>query len=123
MTKVLPHDAQKTLSVVSRQLSEGLGEVSAEQATDLVLAYEPVWAIGTGKTATPADAQAVHAAIRGRLSEVRGADLAAGVRVIYGGSVKPENAGQLLAEPDIDGALVGGASLETKTFLPIVEAA
>ena len=116
-------EAGTTNQVVLGQLDAALEGLSDAEVSRLIVAYEPVWAIGTGKTATPADAQAVHAAIRGRLSEVRGADLAAGVRVIYGGSVKPENAGQLLAEPDIDGALVGGASLETKTFLPIVEAA
>jgi triosephosphate isomerase len=116
-------DGQKTLSVVSRQLSEGLGEVSAEQATDLVLAYEPVWAIGTGRTATPAQAQEVHAHIRGELDRRFGTAFAAAVRIQYGGSVKPENAKDLFGQADIDGGLIGGASLTSEAFLAIAQAA
>ena len=88
-----------------------------------VIAYEPVWAIGTGRTATPADAQAVHAAIRRRLAERLGPALSDGTRILYGGSVKADNAASLMAEPDVDGALVGGASLDATAFAAIVAAA
>jgi triosephosphate isomerase len=89
----------------------------------VVIAYEPVWAIGTGRTATPAQAQEVHAHIRKRLGERFGADIAAAMRIQYGGSVKPSNAEALMAQADIDGALVGGASLEAADFVAIVKAA
>jgi triosephosphate isomerase len=112
-----------TVGVVLGQISAGLAGFSNEALADLVVAYEPVWAIGTGKTATPEDAQAVHAAIRDHLKAERGADLAGRVRVLYGGSVKADNAVQLLAQPDIDGALVGGASLVLDQFMAIVAAA
>jgi triosephosphate isomerase len=88
-----------------------------------VIAYEPVWAIGTGRTATPAQAQEVHAHLRKRLADQLGTAAAASIRIQYGGSVKPGNAAQLMAEPDIDGALVGGASLEAADFIAIVKAA
>ncbi|MEX0759567.1 MAG: triose-phosphate isomerase, partial [Tistlia sp.] len=88
----------------------------------LVLAYEPVWAIGTGKTATPEDAAEVHRAIRGALAERYGAEAAGAVRILYGGSVKPENAAALLGDADVDGALVGGASLKADDFWRIAEA-
>ena len=87
-----------------------------------MIAYEPVWAIGTGRTATPAQAQEVHAHIRKRLAERFGADRRRAIRIQYGGSVKPSNAEALMAEPDIDGALVGGASLEAADFIAIVKA-
>ncbi len=112
-------DASKTVEVVLGQLVAGLGEASAETAGSAVIAYEPVWAIGTGRTAQPNDAQAVHEKIREALTERGLGDL----RVLYGGSVKPANAQELLAQPDIDGALVGGASLDPESFTAIVDAA
>ena len=105
------------------QLDGALAGIPAEQAESIVVAYEPVWAIGTGKVATPADAQEVCAAIRLRLTERYSPELAAGVRVLYGGSVKATNAGDILAQPDIDGALVGGASLDAEEFAGICVAA
>jgi triosephosphate isomerase len=105
------------------QLAEALVGVSAEQAESLVVAYEPVWAIGTGKVATPDDAQEVCGAIRARLGELYSPELAAGVRILYGGSVKASNAAEILAQPDIDGALVGGASLDPVEFSAICVAA
>ncbi len=111
-----------TFEVVLRQLDRGLGDLEAERLATLVVAYEPVWAIGTGKNASPADAQEVHARIRGRVAETKGRTLAESLRILYGGSVKPDNAADLLAQPDVDGALVGGASLKAETFLPIIRA-
>jgi triosephosphate isomerase len=117
-------DAGKTLEIVDAQLAGGLDGIAPDVArTRLVIAYEPVWAIGTGRTATPAQAQEVHAHIRKRLTERFGAAVAGEVRIQYGGSVKPSNAEALMAEPDIDGALVGGASLEAADFVAIVKAA
>jgi triosephosphate isomerase len=101
------------------QLSAALAGVPAEKARSVVVAYEPVWAIGTGEVATPADAQEVCAAIRTRLAELYSGDLADGVRVLYGGSVKPDNVAGIMAEPDIDGALVGGASIDADAFTAI----
>jgi triosephosphate isomerase len=116
-------DANRTLDVVDAQLAGGLEGIDAGVAQQrLVIAYEPVWAIGTGRTATPAQAQEVHAHIRKRLAERFGAATAAAVRIQYGGSVKPSNAEALMSEPDIDGALVGGASLEAADFVAIVKA-
>ena len=116
-------DANRTLEVVDAQLAGGLDGIDAAVAAErLVIAYEPVWAIGTGRTATPAQAQEVHAHIRKRLAERFGAPTAAAIRIQYGGSVKPSNAEALMAEPDIDGALVGGASLEAADFVAIVKA-
>lgn len=116
-------DAGRTLAVVDEQLAGGLSGIDASAAATLVIAYEPVWAIGTGRTATPAQAQEVHAHIRARLADRLGAVAAAAIRIQYGGSVKPSNADALMAEPDIDGALVGGASLEAADFVAIVKAA
>ncbi|HEX3481194.1 MAG TPA: triose-phosphate isomerase [Kofleriaceae bacterium] len=116
-------DAGRTLVVVDDQLAGGLAGIDAASAARLVIAYEPVWAIGTGRTATPAQAQEVHAHIRRRLAERLGAEAAAAIRIQYGGSVKPGNAEALMAEADIDGALVGGASLEATDFVAIVKAA
>jgi triosephosphate isomerase len=105
------------------QLSAGLAGVSADQAASVVIAYEPVWAIGTGKVATPADAQEVCEAIRGQLAQLYSTELAAGVRILYGGSVKSTNAGEIVGQPDVDGALVGGASLDGAEFAGICIAA
>jgi len=102
------------------QLNAALDGVSADQARTLVIAYEPVWAIGTGEVATPEDAQEVCGALRGTLGELYDADLAAGVRVLYGGSVKPDNVAAIMAEADVDGALVGGASLSVEDFAAVV---
>jgi len=112
----------QTLEVVGTQLTEGLAGLPPEAAASLVIAYEPVWAIGTGLTATPDQAQEVHAFIRGRLPDLLGPG-GADIRILYGGSVTPENAASLLAEADIDGALVGGASLKSDSFLKIIAAA
>ncbi len=112
----------KTLARVGKQLEDGLAGLSALTGEQLVLAYEPVWAIGTGLTATPQQAQEVHAFIRSLLRELVGA-AAEDVRILYGGSVTPDNAAELLAEADIDGALVGGASLKAASFLGIIAAA
>jgi triosephosphate isomerase len=102
------------------QLDGGLAGVTAKQAATLVVAYEPVWAIGTGEVATPDDAQEVCGAIRGRLGELYSADVAAAVRVLYGGSVKAANVAGIMAQPDVDGALVGGASIDPGEFASIV---
>ena len=112
-----------TVGVVLGQVAAGLAGIANEALAELVIAYEPVWAIGTGKTATPADAQAVHAALRAQLVHERGADFGAKVRILYGGSVKADNAAQLLGQADIDGALVGGASLVPEQFMAIAAAA
>ncbi len=116
-------DAGQTEDVVAGQLTGSLAGLSAEQMAGIVLAYEPVWAIGTGRTATPAQAQEVHRLIRDWLGERFGQETGARVVVQYGGSVKPDNAAELLACPDIDGALVGGASLKASDFLAIIKAA
>ncbi len=109
--------------VLRTQVTEGLAGLTAEQVAGLVIAYEPVWAIGTGKTASAADAQAAHAYIRGVVEESFGRDAAQAVRIQYGGSVKPGNAAELMGQPDIDGALVGGASLKAESFAAIIRAA
>jgi triosephosphate isomerase len=116
-------DAGRTLAVVDAHLAGALAGLDAAAMAKVVIAYEPVWAIGTGRTATPAQAQEVHKHIRGRLAERFGAATAEATRIQYGGSVKPSNAEALMAEPDIDGALVGGASLEAADFVAIVRAA
>jgi triosephosphate isomerase len=109
----------KTFAVVERQVVEGLKGFTVEQAPGLILAYEPVWAIGTGKTASPAQAQEVHASIRRKLERLFGV-AAQEVRILYGGSAKPDNIDQLMAQPDIDGGLVGGASLKAEDFARII---
>jgi triosephosphate isomerase len=117
-------DAGRTLEVVDAQLAGGLADIDAAVAAQrVVIAYEPVWAIGTGRTATPAQAQEVHAHIRKRLAERFNPQTAAAIRIQYGGSVKASNAEALMSEADIDGALVGGASLEAADFVAIVKAA
>ncbi|MDN5347515.1 MAG: triosephosphate isomerase [Clostridia bacterium] len=113
-------EAGQTLTVCQRQVEEGVKGLTTAQAVGLVLAYEPVWAIGTGHTATPADAQEVISFIRGVLGSIYGPEAAEQVRILYGGSVKPENIAALMAEPDIDGALVGGASLKAQSFAAII---
>jgi triosephosphate isomerase len=118
---LVEREAGQTFEVVRMQLREGLGGVAAG-SDRLVIAYEPVWAIGTGKTATPQQAQEVHAFIRSLLREFMG-PAAEEIRIQYGGSVTPNNAATLLTQPDIDGALVGGASLKSELFLPIIAAA
>ena len=102
-----------------RQLDDALDGITAEQAAGIVIAYEPVWAIGTGEVATPEDAQEVCGAIRQRLSASRGGTVAGRTRILYGGSVKPDNIAPIMAQPDIDGALVGGASLDAADFVKI----
>lgn len=113
-----------TAEVVSRMVCEGLKDLTALQATDVIIAYEPVWAIGTGLAATPDGANAVHRdVIRPILREMFGQLVGNGMRILYGGSVTPANAAELFAQSDIDGGLVGGASLKTETFVAIVKAA
>lgn len=115
-------ESGQTAEVVAAQLDAVLDAAGVEVFAGVVVAYEPVWAIGTGLTASPAQAQAVHEGIRARLA-ARNAEVAAGVRVLYGGSVKAGNAAELFAMPDIDGALVGGASLVAEEFVAICRAA
>ncbi len=115
--------ASKTQSVVTRQLKKGLAGLASEKVEAVTIAYEPVWAIGTGLTATPQQAQEVHAFIRNLLAEMYSGELADGIRIQYGGSVKPDNAAELMAQKDIDGLLVGGASLKAEDFLAIIKAA
>ena len=112
-----------TLGVVEAQVRGGLRQVTSKEAESLVIAYEPIWAIGTGKTATPQMAQEVHAAIRSILADLFGSEPAEKIRIQYGGSMKPGNAGELLLQPDIDGGLIGGASLEVESFSGIIDAA
>jgi triosephosphate isomerase len=112
--------ADATVQVVERQVVAGLAGVSASDLAKSVVAYEPVWAIGTGKTATPAEAQEVHRTIREQLAKLADDATAARIRILYGGSVKPDNIDSLMAQPDIDGALVGGASLVAEQFIRIV---
>ena len=116
-------EGNKTFDVVKNHCEGSLKGLTPEQMEQVVLAYEPVWAIGTGKTATPAQAQEVHQFIRQLLGKLFGADAAQAVRIQYGGSVTPENIGSLISQPDIDGALVGGASLKAASFAAIVKAA
>jgi triosephosphate isomerase (TIM) len=112
--------AEQTDAVVATQVTEGLKDISREAMASITIAYEPVWAIGTGEVATPQQAQDVHAMIRGLLGQLYDAELADTVRIQYGGSVKPSNAAELLGCPDVDGALVGGASLTVEDFAGIV---
>ena len=116
-------EAGTTEQVVEAQLRGGLQGVESSAYTELVIAYEPVWAIGTGKTATAEQAQEVHAFIRNLIGELAGAEAANAVRIQYGGSMKPANAAELLGQPDIDGGLIGGAALDAASFGAIVDAA
>ena len=113
-------EREETFAVLDRQIKDGLDRLTAEQTAELVVAYEPVWAIGTGRTATAAQAGEAHAHIRKRLRQWFGGDAADHCHIIYGGSVKPDNIRDLIAEADVDGALVGGASLEVRSFTEIV---
>ncbi len=113
-------EREETFAVLDRQIKDGLDRLTAEQTAELVVAYEPVWAIGTGRTATAAQAGEAHAHIRKRLRQWFGGDAAEHCHIIYGGSVKPDNIRELIAEADVDGALVGGASLEVRSFTEIV---
>jgi triosephosphate isomerase (TIM) len=116
-------EANRTEVVLDTQLTNGLNGLTADQMKQVVIAYEPVWAIGTGKVATPEQAQAAHAFVRGKIRGLFGENAANHVQIQYGGSVKPENAASLMSLPDVDGALVGGASLKADQFLAIVNAA
>jgi triosephosphate isomerase (TIM) len=113
-------DAGRAEQVVEAQLSGGMRNLTASEASRIILAYEPVWAIGTGRTATPETAQQMHAFIRSALRSMFGEGVAGETRVLYGGSVKPDNVASLMSQLDIDGALVGGASLEASSFASIV---
>jgi len=114
-------DAGQTFAVIDRQIKEGLNNLTTDDIRRVVIAYEPVWAIGTGKTATPEQAQEVHAYIREIIKKTYGEGVSAFVAVIYGGSVNPNNIGGLMDQPDIDGALVGGASLDIESFIRIIQ--
>ncbi len=114
-------EAEQAEDKISGQVRDGLAGVSPEQVAGLVIAYEPIWAIGTGKTASAEDAQAMCAFVRATVADAFGAEAAEAVRIQYGGSVKPVNANELMTQPDIDGALVGGASLEAESFARIVQ--
>ena len=116
-------ESEKTLEVVKTQVQEGLANFPLSEVDNLVLAYEPVWAIGTGKTATDEMAQEVHAYVRALLVDLFGDAAGSGIRILYGGSMKPENAAGLLSQPDVDGGLIGGASLNAKSFCAIVDSA
>ncbi len=113
-------EANKTMAVIEAQLTNGLKGFSAQDLKGLIIAYEPVWAIGTGKTATPEQAQEVHAAIRMQLAKTYGTDFALETRILYGGSVKDSNVDEIMAQADVDGALVGGQSLIAEKFIRII---
>lgn len=114
-------EADQTLAVNEQQLSEGVFHLDADAFSKLIVAYEPVWAIGTGKTASPEQAQAVHAFIRKTIADKYGSEVAENTSILYGGSVKPANAASLFAQTDIDGGLVGGASLKSRDFVDIIK--
>ena len=116
-------ESGKTFDVLTDHIQNGLKDISNEDILKIVIAYEPVWAIGTGKTATPAQAQEAQKFIRDLLIKMYNKDIAAQVRIQYGGSVKPENITELMQQPDVDGALVGGASLTVAAFAEIVKKA
>ena len=116
-------DAGKTLDVLTFQLTAATVGLRADAIRRLIIAYEPVWAIGTGRNATPQQAQEAHRHLRTLLAERFGTDAADAVRILYGGSLKPDNAGEIFAQPDVDGGLVGGASLKSDSFLGIIDAA
>ena len=115
--------ASQTNKVITRQIKKGLAGLNAEKISAVTIAYEPVWAIGTGLTATPQQAQDAHKLIRNLLAEIYEARLSEEIRILYGGSVKPENTAELMQQQDVDGVLVGGASLKADSFLSIIQAA
>ena len=115
-------EAEQTETAVARQLDAVIDRLDRDALAGIIIAYEPVWAIGTGRIATPAQANAVHAFLRERVA-AREPDMAAGLRILYGGSVKPDNAARMFAEPDVDGGLIGGASLDAEQFIDICRAA
>lgn len=119
--KLEEREKGRTFAVISDHIENGLKNIPEEEAKKIIIAYEPIWAIGTGKTATPAQAQEAHQFIRGLLKKLFTAPTANLIRIQYGGSVKPENIAELLAQPDIDGALVGGSSLSAASFTAIVK--
>ena len=114
-------EAGKQFEVVRRQITDGLFHLNAEQLQQVIIAYEPVWAIGTGKTATPEQAQEIHAYIRGLIAEKYGDKVAQEISILYGGSCKPGNAKELFANPDVDGGLIGGACLKSEDFIAIAQ--
>jgi triosephosphate isomerase (TIM) len=114
-------EAGKTASVLQTQINGAFAGITPQAAAPIVIAYEPVWAIGTGKTATPEIAADAHRIIRAEVAKLLGASVAAAMRILYGGSVKPDNVASLMAQDDIDGALVGGASLKPDSFAAIVK--
>ena len=116
----IQRESEETFSILDKQIQMGLKDLSCDELEKLVVAYEPVWAIGTGKTATSRQAQEVHEFLRNVLENTFGNSLAKNIRILYGGSVKPDNIAELMAMPDVDGALVGGASLNADTFIRIV---
>lgn len=116
-------EKEATFDVIEKQVKAGLADVTTGQAESVVIAYEPVWAIGTGKTATPEQAQEVHAFIRDQVKSLLSKGAANRMRILYGGSMKPANAAELLRQPDIDGGLIGGASLEARSFLQLISTA
>ena len=116
-------EADETIAVIKTQVEAALAGVTAEESEALVIAYEPIWAIGTGKTATPEMAEAVHLEIRNCLTGLLGEEAAGKIRILYGGSMKPENADALLAQENIDGGLIGGASLKAQSFASLVQSA
>ena len=116
-------EANQTETVLDRQMAGGLAGIDAGRMSGVVIAYEPVWAIGTGKTASPEQAESAHAHLRTWLANNYNSDVAEQTRILYGGSVKPANAAELMSQPNVDGALVGGASLKADLFLPIIAAA
>jgi triosephosphate isomerase len=116
------HDVGRSLEIVLSQMEAALGGLTAQQAREVVMAYEPLWAIGTGRTATPEQAESIHGAVRAAFGQRFGRDDAQSLRILYGGSVNDDNVDSLISKPDIDGALVGGASLKAESFLPIIRA-
>jgi triosephosphate isomerase len=115
-------EAEKHFIIVKRQLEEGLFTLSSDEINKIIIAYEPVWAIGTGLTATPEQAQEMHQYIRGLVSEKYGNECAKQMPILYGGSCKPSNAAEIFSKPDVDGGLIGGASLKKEDFIAIIEA-